>query len=64
MDAQTHVTLNALLILLVVLLQFFLRSRPQTKQIQALEARLEEVEGYLEKLQEQLWTQQSDPPPQ
>jgi len=57
MDPQTHVTLNTLLILLVVVLQFFLRSKPQSKHIQELEARLEEVEGYLERLQAQLWTQ-------
>jgi preprotein translocase subunit YajC len=54
MDPQTHITLNTLLILLVVVVQFFLRSRPQTKQIQELQARLEEVEGYLEQVQRQL----------
>jgi preprotein translocase subunit YajC len=54
MDPQTHITLNTLLILLVVVVQFFLRSRPQTKQIQELQARLEEVEGYLEQVQGQL----------
>jgi preprotein translocase subunit YajC len=64
MDPQTHITLNTVLILLVVLVQFFLRSRPQTKQVQELQARLEEVEGYLEKLQAQLWTQQPQKPPE
>ncbi len=56
MDAQTHVTVNTLLILLVVVVQFFLRHRPQTKRIQELEARLEEIEADLETLQEQSWT--------
>jgi preprotein translocase subunit YajC len=58
MDAQTHITLNSLLILLIVLLQFYLRGRPQTKQVQALQDRLEEVEGYLATLQQQLLTEQ------
>jgi preprotein translocase subunit YajC len=58
MDAQTHITLNSLLILLIVLLQFYLRGRPQTKQVQELQARLEEVEGYLERLQQQLLTKE------
>ncbi len=46
--------LNTLLILLVALLQFVLKNRPQTESIQELEARLAEAERRLDEFQRRL----------
>jgi hypothetical protein len=54
MDQDTRMLLNTLLILLVALLQFLLRNRPQSKQIMELEERLAETEQRLEDVQRRL----------
>ena len=41
MDAETRQTLNTLLILLVALLQFLLRHKPQNPRLLELEERLD-----------------------
>jgi hypothetical protein len=54
MDHDTRLFLNTLLILLVALLQFLLRKRPQSKRVRELEERLEETEERLEEIMRQL----------
>ena len=54
MDQDARMFLNTLLILLVALLQFLLRNRPQNKQVTELEERLAETEQRLEDIQRRL----------
>ena len=54
MDHQTLAALNTLLFLLIALLQFLFRSKPQRQATQELEERLEEAEKQLESIQRQL----------
>jgi hypothetical protein len=54
MNQDSNVTLNTLLILLVALLQFVLRSAPQSRRVRDLERRLEETEQRLDAIQERL----------
>lgn len=50
MTQETQVMLNTLLILLIALVQFFLRKGPQSERVKELETRLEEAEQALEDL--------------
>lgn len=54
MDPQTQNLLITLLILLVAIVQFFLRHGPQSERVKELEKRLAEAEQQLEELASRL----------
>jgi hypothetical protein len=57
MNSEAQTTLNTLLILVVALLQFLLRTGSQKGAVKELEQRLEEAEERLEEIQRRLLNQ-------
>jgi hypothetical protein len=54
MNQQTQTLLVTLLVLLVAIVQFFLRSGPQNDRVKELEIRLEQAEQALEDILQRL----------